>query len=58
MRSHAENEHRDAEVRSCDRQVQKLQQNIALIQAMIEEETTAPAQAHATGTYRAQQKQR
>jgi two-component system chemotaxis response regulator CheB len=41
MRSHAENEHRDAEVASCDRQVQKLQQNIALIQAMIEEEPIA-----------------
>lgn len=38
IRSHAENEHRDAEVARCEQEVQKLQQNIALIQAMIEEE--------------------
>jgi two-component system, chemotaxis family, protein-glutamate methylesterase/glutaminase len=38
IRSHAENEHRDAEVASCDQKVKKLQHNIALIQAMIEDE--------------------
>lgn len=38
MRSHAENANQDEDVANFDRQVRKLQQNIALVQAMIEEE--------------------